>query len=556
MTALSIQPTFPIFTDIDGQPLEDGYVFIGTANLQPIGNPITVYWDAALTLPAAQPIRTRGGYPINSGTPARLYVNSDYSIQVQNKNGSVVYSAPAATERYGNIISSADVTFIQAGTGAVTRTAQAKMREIVSVDDFGAVGDGVTNDTTALTNFFNSAISRPGVEHRLFAKTYAVASVMPTINVSDVWITGEGAEIHDVGSALVTGTVLKWIGSAGTTGPLIRITSVSGASNQRVSRVQFKGIGIDCNSGAINYGIEIASVWECDIDVCIANAGNTGFSATVVAALGEAKDTQRNRIRLKSRQLEAASGLCFAAGGDAAANFSKNEVWIDAQHKNVPAVYLVNTDNNDWNFVRTYKVPSGSATEAISCLGGANASERVRAERFWHLSANLPLRAYGTGTYAVAAQTINIYNLDVENGSPNPIVDAGATVFWKKDVTALPDTPWQTYTPTLSAASGSLTTATAAGQYRRRGNIVYLKVQINITTNGTAAGALGFSLPIATTGTYGNTLNGKERAITGKSVAGYVDGGGATVCFLQFYDGTYPGANGSVINVSGFYEVT
>jgi hypothetical protein len=150
MTALSIQPTFPIFTDIDGQPLEDGYVFIGTANLQPIGNPITVYWDAALTLPAAQPIRTRGGYPINSGTPARLYVNSDYSIQVQNKNGSVVYSAPAATERYGNIISSADVSFLQAGTGAVTRTAQAKMREVVSVTDFGAVGDGVTNDTAAI----------------------------------------------------------------------------------------------------------------------------------------------------------------------------------------------------------------------------------------------------------------------------------------------------------------------------------------------------------------------------------------------------------------------
>lgn len=93
MSALSIQPTYPIFTDIDGQPLEDGYVWIGAANLAPIGNPITVYWDAALTIPAVQPIRTRGGYPMNSGTPARLYVNSDYSIQVQNKNGSVIYTS-------------------------------------------------------------------------------------------------------------------------------------------------------------------------------------------------------------------------------------------------------------------------------------------------------------------------------------------------------------------------------------------------------------------------------------------------------------------------------
>lgn len=109
MTALSIQPTYPIFTETDGQPLEDGYIWIGTANLDPQGNPINVYWDAALTQLAAQPIRTQGGYPVNSGTPARLYVNSDYSIRVMNKNGSTVYSAPAATERYSRVV--VDISF-------------------------------------------------------------------------------------------------------------------------------------------------------------------------------------------------------------------------------------------------------------------------------------------------------------------------------------------------------------------------------------------------------------------------------------------------------------
>jgi hypothetical protein len=128
MSALSIQPTYPIFTDIDGQPLEDGFVWIGQANLDPQVNPINVFWDAALTIPAGQPIRTLGGYPSNSGTPARLYVNSDYSIRVMNKNGSVVYSAPAATERY-----SAAVVNGFTATGTVT----APRFEGTATDDAG-----------------------------------------------------------------------------------------------------------------------------------------------------------------------------------------------------------------------------------------------------------------------------------------------------------------------------------------------------------------------------------------------------------------------------------
>lgn len=42
-------------------------------------------------------------------------------------------------------------TFTQSGTGAVERSVTAKLGESVSVKDFGAVGDGTTNDTAAIT---------------------------------------------------------------------------------------------------------------------------------------------------------------------------------------------------------------------------------------------------------------------------------------------------------------------------------------------------------------------------------------------------------------------
>jgi len=93
MSTIEVQPPYPAFAGADGQPLENGYIWIGVVNLSPQVNPISVYWDAAQTIPAALPIRTLNGYPARNGTPARFYVASDYSIQVLDNKGSVVYTS-------------------------------------------------------------------------------------------------------------------------------------------------------------------------------------------------------------------------------------------------------------------------------------------------------------------------------------------------------------------------------------------------------------------------------------------------------------------------------
>ena len=152
----SIVSPFPVFNDLDGTPLEAGYIYIGTANLNPEASPINVFWDAALTVPAAQPIRTVGGYFSRNGSPGNLYVSSiAFSITVRDRNQVFVFSSPTGNSAGGAVfngypISGTDVSFVQAGTGVVTRNMQDKARESVSVLDFGADNTGATDAAPAI----------------------------------------------------------------------------------------------------------------------------------------------------------------------------------------------------------------------------------------------------------------------------------------------------------------------------------------------------------------------------------------------------------------------
>lgn len=88
-----VKPPYELFTDVDGQALEAGYIYIGTAGLDPETNLVSVYWDEDLSILASQPLRTIGGHLTNSGSPGNIFTSDgSYSISVRNKNGSLVYT--------------------------------------------------------------------------------------------------------------------------------------------------------------------------------------------------------------------------------------------------------------------------------------------------------------------------------------------------------------------------------------------------------------------------------------------------------------------------------
>ena len=109
-----------------------------------------------------------------------------------------------------------------------------------------------------------------------------------------------------------------------------------------------------------------------------------------------------------------------------------------------------------------------------------------------------------------------------------------------------------TFSLVVSTATGLLTTAVGIISWRRDGNIVFMTIQINITTNGTGATDIGCTLPFTVRGSA--VLSGRENVVTGKVLQGFIASNGTSMSIMN-YDGSYPGADGAVLILSGSCEV-
>lgn len=155
-TTLSPSPKLQFF-DSEGALLAGGKLYTYAAGTS---TPLATYTDSTGASANTNPVvlDARGEANVWLGASSYKFVlkTSEDSLiwTVDNISNTSALTSLAASN------GSSLVGFIQSGSGAVATTVQAKLRETISVKDFGATGDGTTDDTTAVNNALVAAAGK------------------------------------------------------------------------------------------------------------------------------------------------------------------------------------------------------------------------------------------------------------------------------------------------------------------------------------------------------------------------------------------------------------
>lgn len=121
--------------------------------------------------------------------------------------GSIFTKVSGFISRIMSSLGASVVGYLPAGTGAVARTVQGKLRETVSVKDFGVVGDGVADDGVGI-RLFNGSLGYSGGTVRIPRAIYATgAQVGAVVKITNpISINGDGGAYTAINPALAAPT--------------------------------------------------------------------------------------------------------------------------------------------------------------------------------------------------------------------------------------------------------------------------------------------------------------------------------------------------------------
>jgi hypothetical protein len=495
---------------------------------------------------------------------------------------------------------------------------------VVNVKNFGAKGNGVTNDTVAIQEAINS-LSPVGGSIFFPPGTYVVSALTC---VTPITITGAGSKAAIIKTNAATGDTItatasgfsirgmgfdslvprtsgafvkvsnSWYGSAedlffskyfiglditSSIGfSVSRINGLDGVGDSVVAGAALIRVGESGYCGGINIEDIVADVNDVTkqptfgillrhVDVATLKgvltvhhktglmiAPKAGQIAALIKVDGCDFDTASWGIKVQPVTADAFVTRSTIAQTWAGAN-SADGVLVDGTVGTVNGLHftgLMAISNgqigvnvvgaNAKNVTFSHCQSAGNGSNGLQVTGGANATwdGGVLGETD---------KAGGNVGYGCAVDetsTGSLTNTKCAGNTVAPVANNNPAAFLTSG-----NTPheWATYASTITSLTGTVTAATGTLRYKRVNKTVHFSLIVNITNNGSGAGALYATLPFPLAGGTLSIASGRGTAVSAKMVQGLMDSGAPKI-FMVNYDGGYPAATGETIAMSGTYE--
>ena len=440
----------------------------------------------------------------------------------------VIYNLPFAS----GSVDASNITYNQGSTGAVITNVKAKLQETVSVKDFGAVGDGVTNDTAAIQAALNASTNV-----YIPAGTYKITSTLTFTNVFQKQnvLTGAGFGF----------TTLSWAGS--TSGLMLTSSTRGSVKIEGLSFVNTVALGSTaCLAAGTNGGFEYSSIKN-----CLFNGFNVGIGMGTVTG----SDSYFNTIE---ENLFVSCGFGVYMLGTPTGLLPCNANWV---RKNKfqdcgNGIYCIDSaTTNDFSFNDF----EGTTTNGIYLI----ANDTTLINNYFEVTGNslninsglynyvvLPSSAGGSGTFVNNGTSTTIFSPRT-NGTQIPVqyltfptsVSNSANPYTLDDYRKN-----QTFTPVLNSWT-NVGTPTVTGKYTKIGNVVYFNISITPATSVSSTSGTSYitGLPYSPSQPFAlNYTNTTSNASYGGQVYAFSSG--------AVYIGT-TGVISNSIAITGFYLV-
>lgn len=293
-----------------------------------------------------------------SGTGFSTYLASPPAIGGTAANAGSFTTLSAST-------ANPSLNYLASGTGAVSRSYASKSGDVISVKDYGATGNGSTNDTTAVTSAITAACgsgagNTPGGSVYFPPGNYLLSPI--TITQSNCYLIGAGAQATIITPASTSSTLFTFSGAQfnGISNLYINYTSTPTA-----------GAAIGVTGSQAMFDVHNVSIFGAMNGVYDQSSGGNHWYTNMtiyntVATTGVAMTFTGfgNDEFLKNITINAPAGSQPAAGIEVVNN---GAIWIDSVdviHSGIGLLIQpsVSTDSVTWAFVSNSAFDTNSGT--------------------------------------------------------------------------------------------------------------------------------------------------------------------------------------------------